>query len=193
MSSPNPGTTSDQAALRLGDLANAAGAITIARLILAVTFPLIMHAPDWALFAYVVAVISDVVDGNLARWTGTASHTGGVLDGWVDKILHINVAWSMVLHGLMPGWWMWLWFSREIIQGGMVIWLTGRFHRGEVQVQHTSLPGRITAVSLAAVVVLTFLGHTTTALCLTWCTGAAGIVSGVGYFFRALDDRLQLR
>ena len=43
-----------------------------------------------------------------------------VVDGWVDKVLHINAAWSMSLHGYIPGWWMWLWFSRELIQGAIV-------------------------------------------------------------------------
>ncbi len=179
--------------MRWKDLGNAAGAITIGRLGIAVTFPFFIHRPDWAIIAYTIAIISDVVDGNLARWTDTQSHTGAVVDGWVDKILHINAAWAMTLHGYIPGWWMWLWFSRELIQGAMVFWLTGPFYRGEVRVQHTSLWGRATAVSLAACIIVSFLGQLQWALPLTWFTGVAGLISGIRYFARALEDRSRLR
>jgi len=179
--------------LQWADLANTAGAITIGRLGIAVAFPLIVHSPRWALIAYTVAIVSDVVDGNVARWTGTQSHTGGVVDGWVDKVLHINAAWAMALHDYMPAWWLWLWFSRELVQGAMVFWLVGDFHSGRVRVQQTSLWGRITAVSLAAVFIATLTNMHALSFPLTCFTGVAGIAAAVGYFRRALDDRSRFR
>lgn len=179
--------------IQWADLANAAGAITIGRLGIAVAFPLIIHNPRWALIAYVVAILSDVVDGHVARWTGTQSHTGAVVDGWVDKVLHINAAWAMTLHGYMPAWWMWLWFSRELVQGCMVFWLVGDFHSGRVRVQRTSLWGRLTAVLLAAAFIATLTHATAVALTLTCFTGVFGVAAATGYFRRALDDRSRCR
>ncbi len=134
-------STSQRGMLRWADLANPAGALTISRLGIAVAFPLLVDWPLVALGAYLLALLSDVLDGALARRSGTDSHTGAVLDGWVDKILHINGAWALVLHGLMPGWWMWMWFSREIIQWLMFPILLADFRLGGVRTYPASLTG----------------------------------------------------
>ena len=183
----------DRGVLRLRDLDNAAGALTIGRLFIAVTFPAFAHDAHLALSVYLVAVATDVLDGWWARKTNTQSHTGAVLDGWVDKTLHINAAWSMTIHGMMPAWWMLLWFSREIVQAGMVLWLVGAFRQGEVRIQSTSLTGRVTAVSLTLAFVATLLDLPALALPLSVLTGVAGVACALGYLRRALDDRSQFR
>jgi len=179
--------------LRWTDLANAAGAVTVGRLAIAVAFPLLLIDRRLALLAYGVALVSDVVDGTVARHTGTVSHTGAVLDGWVDKILHINGAWAMVLHDLMPAWWMALWFSREIVQWLMFPILLHDFRRGRVRTYTTSLAGRLTAVLLALAFVLTLLQELDLAAWATWAVGPLGLVAATGYLTRALDDRSLLR
>ena len=83
--------------LRIRDLANTAGLITGTRLLIALAFPFLTAHPRVALAAYLFASLTDVLDGAVARRTHTASHTGAFVDGWVDKILHINGAWSMTL------------------------------------------------------------------------------------------------
>jgi cardiolipin synthase len=179
--------------LHAGDLANPAGAITGARLLIAIGFPFLAHEPTLALAAYLVAVLTDVLDGVTARHLGQASHTGAVLDGWVDKILHINAAWSMTLHGYMPAWWMWLWFSREIFQWSMVMTIIGDFRQGNVRQQSTSLAGKATAVSLFASFVLTLMGQAHLAWPMTVFTGACGTWAGTGYLRRHLEDRRRFR
>lgn len=186
-------STTQRGVLRWSDLANPAGALTVARLGIAVAFPLLVQSPRVALWAYLIALLSDVLDGSIARRTGTDSHTGAVLDGWVDKILHINGAWALVLHGMMPGWWMWLWFSREIIQWLMFPVLLHDVCKGRVRTYTASLPGKITAVLLAVSFVLILIGQPAAALPLAWLVGGFGAIAAVGYLKRALDDRSQLR
>jgi len=179
--------------LRFSDIANLAGAITAGRLLIAVIFPFLIHDLTLALAAYLLAIVSDVADGTVARWTHTESHTGAVADGWVDKILHINGAWAMVVHDLMPAWWMWLWFTREIVQWIMLPALLADFRQGHVRTYTTNLAGRVTAVLLCAAFTLTLLGQTAAAEVLTWAVGIAGSAAAARYLSRALDDRSKLR
>ncbi len=175
--------------LHISDLWNPAGALTVCRLLIAVGFPFLTHSPRVALTAYLIAIGTDLADGSIARKMGQDSHTGAVLDGWVDKILHINGAWSMAIHGYMPAWWMWMWFSREVIQWAMFLTIVGDFTTGSVQVQTTSWWGRATATVLFSAFVCTLLGATAIAWPLTLATGAVGTISGLHYLKRHLDDR----
>ncbi|MEC9390060.1 MAG: CDP-alcohol phosphatidyltransferase family protein [Myxococcota bacterium] len=175
--------------LHIHDLRNPAGALTISRLLIAIAFPFLTHEPTVALSAYLAAIATDIADGAIARRRGQTSHTGAVLDGWVDKILHINGAWSMTLHGYMPAWWLWLWFSREVIQWAMFLTIVGDFANGSVRVQTTSLWGRATATLLFAAFVTTLCGMVQAAWALTIATGFVGTVSGLHYLKRHLDDR----
>ena len=175
--------------LHINDLLNPAGALTGFRLLIALAFPFLTHEPALAIAAYLVAVATDLADGAVARSMGQDSHTGAVLDGWVDKILHINGAWSMTLHGYMPAWWMWLWFSREVIQWAMVMTIVGDFTNGRVSVQQTSTWGRLTAVFLFGAFVTTLTGAAALAWPLTLLTGLSGLICGVRYLKRHLEDR----
>lgn len=179
--------------LRVGDLANPAGAITGTRLLIAIAFPFVAHDPRLALTIYLVAIGTDILDGAAARHLGQASHTGAVLDGWVDKILHINAAWSLTLHGYMPAWWMWLWFSRELFQWSMVMTIIGDFRLGHVREQATSMAGKATAVCLFTSFVLTMAGQPGLAWPATILTGLCGTWAGSGYLRRHLEDRKRFR
>lgn len=177
--------------LSIEELANPAGALTMARFAIAIAFPFLTYDPKLALAAYLIASATDVLDGAIARRWNHASHTGAVLDGWVDKILHINGAWSMTLHGYMPAWWMWMWFIREIIMWAMVMTITGDFVSGRVLVQHPSIWGRLTAAFLFGAFTTTLLGMEGLAWPLTVITGITGLICGLAYLHRYLEDRKQ--
>lgn len=180
------------ARLRLWDLLNPAGALTLSRLPLAVVFPFVGAHPPWALAVYLAAVLTDVLDGHVARATGTTSHTGSVLDGWLDKVLHVNVAWTLVVFDQMPAWWMLLWFVRELVQAPMVFWLVGRFVRGDVREYQASLPGKIAAVLLFFATCSVILQAQPLAEALTWGTGVFGLWAALGYLRREhLDGRAR--
>jgi phosphatidylglycerophosphate synthase len=139
--------------LRFSQLLSAASALTFSRLILAALLPLLVYGSrgreSWLLVGgYLVALGTDVLDGVVARRTGRASGAGATFDAWADKALHVNLAWALVVAGRMPGWWMFCWFSREVLQAAMIPLLIHRWRVG-VGRPSTSVWGRATAISLA--------------------------------------------
>ncbi len=107
------------------DICNLAGCVTLFRLGIGITYPILIS--DWqsALFWLLVGATSDSVDGWVARRMGVVSHTGGFIDGWVDKIFCINVSWTIVLFGYVDWWMGWLFFTREWIQIPLVPYYIG--------------------------------------------------------------------
>ncbi len=178
--------------LHWGDLATPAGALTLARLPIAVIFPLVVHDVGVALALYGVALLTDFFDGYVARRMNQVTHTGAVADGWLDKALHVNAAWAMVLAGYMPGWWMILWFSREIILWPMVPFMAGPYWRGEIAEQHASVLGKVASWTLGGALVATLLGVLVPAQILTVATGVLGFVTAVGYVRRLGEQKRKL-
>ncbi len=174
--------------LRPRELCNLAGALTLVRLPLAVLFPLIAHDTLTALLFYLAAVLSDALDGPIARYTGTTSQIGAFADGWLDKIFHIQAAWALVNVDLIPAWWMWLWFSREVVQGALVPWYVRRYMRGAVPPNRPLRIGRVTAVALAGAFILSILKLPRLAFPLTLFCGIGGLVAAFGYLRRELED-----
>lgn len=172
--------------MRFRDLYTAASAITVARLGLAIAAP--WWAPtSWAVWVYLLALATDVLDGEVARRTGTCTRAGAAFDGWVDKILHVNLGWSLAVADRIPDVWMLAWCAREILQAPMVFLLVHRFRTAEAPPPRTSVWGRLTAVALAVAVVSVLVGAD--ALVPTVVAGVAGTASGVWYGARYLPRR----
>jgi len=110
---------------------NLSGALTFARLGLAILTPFFKYEPMAMVAILTGALLSDLLDGPVARWRGTASPIGAVLDGWIDKIFLVNFAWSMLLGGYCNGWHMLAWTVREIIMGITVPLLAWRYYMGD--------------------------------------------------------------
>lgn len=174
--------------MHVRDVCNAAGFVTLLRLPVAVAAPFLADGP-WLLPAYAFALLTDVVDGPIARRTGTASPAGAALDGWLDKILHVNLAWSLAVADRIPDVWMLAWFSREILQAALIPVLIHRFRVERGPRPRTSLWGRATAISLAAAVVFVLLGRNATIL--TTLTGVLGTIAGLDYAIRHLPTRRE--
>ncbi|MDP2317419.1 MAG: CDP-alcohol phosphatidyltransferase family protein [Pseudomonadota bacterium] len=164
--------------MHLRQLYNVAGAVTFSRLLIAAAMPFVVPTP-WGLWVYLFALLTDVVDGAIARRTGTASSAGAAFDGWVDKTLHVNLAWSLAVADRIPDWWMLAWFSRELIQVAMHPVLMHGFRTGQGPAPRTSVLGRLTAVLLALCVVLSFVGLD--AWLPTVLTGVIGAATGLDY------------
>ena len=130
------------------DIYNFAGAITLSRLLVAVLFPFFAHIPSWALILLLYGAISDILDGVAARYCGTVSHTGGFVDGWIDKIFNINVAWSLVLFDYVPWWMAVLMFSREWFQIPLVPYYVTRYLRGHFVPNKPHWTGKVASVTL---------------------------------------------
>ncbi len=180
----NPRPPSSRAALRIADVCNLAGVLTLARLPLALAFPFFAARPAPAVAITAAALITDILDGVVARRTGTQSHTGAFIDAWMDKIFFVQGAWSLALVDAIPAWWMLCWFSRELIQIPMFWWMVGPYWRGEIPAHHARLPGKITTWSLAVAFIASILGWTWLAGPLTPIVGLAGVITGIGYLRR---------
>lgn len=129
-------------------LFNLSGFLTLLRFPLAVIFPFVAHRVDWALIVILVAGVSDILDGRVAKWRGTQSHAGGFADGWMDKIFNINAAWSLVVFDWAPWWVMLMLFTREFIQIPLVPYYVARYCRGEPPVNFPHWSGKVASVLL---------------------------------------------
>ena len=104
--------------------------ITIGRLVL-VPFVVAMISNgrwDFAFAGFVVAGISDAVDGFLARRFDMRSELGAYLDPIADKALLVSIYVALAVVGVMPGWLAIVVVSRDLmIMGGVVLaWLMGK-------------------------------------------------------------------
>jgi cardiolipin synthase (CMP-forming) len=77
----------------------------------------------WALFWIGLAVLTDKLDGDIARWTHTESEWGRILDPLADKVGIAVVAIAMLVKGLMPLWFVLVLLLRDllILAGGLIL------------------------------------------------------------------------
>ncbi|QGU34003.1 CDP-alcohol phosphatidyltransferase family protein [Thermochromatium tepidum] len=89
--------------MKLSDLPNI---ISVLRLIavIPVVYLLVVQEFGWALILFVIAGISDGLDGFLAKHYGWQSRLGGLLDPLADKILLVCCFLVLGSQGLIPLW-----------------------------------------------------------------------------------------
>jgi hypothetical protein len=83
---------------------------------------------------------------------------------------------------------MWLWFSRELVQGALVPWYVHRYLKGTTPPNQPLLSGRITAVALAGAFITAILRMPQVTFVLTVVCGIGGTLAAFGYVKRELDD-----
>ncbi len=98
-----------------------ANLLTLLRMALAPVFALCMFYgyPGWALGTFVLAALTDLLDGLIARWTGQQTTLGTWLDPIADKLLLLTVFLILTLphFGLthrLPVWLTVLVISRDV-------------------------------------------------------------------------------
>ncbi len=185
----SPTQPEERSRLRLSELMNWAGLFTIARAPVALIFPFFADQPWVALGLYLAGVSTDVIDGIIARRTGTMSYTGAMVDGYMDKLLHAVVALSLTWQGVMPAWWLIFWFMREWVQLGMLPFLLPAYLRGEFKPRGANRLGKNTTLALAFAMVATMVGQAELALGLTLLTGALGLGASLIYMKQMVEDR----
>ncbi|KPK10681.1 MAG: hypothetical protein AMJ68_08410 [Acidithiobacillales bacterium SG8_45] len=91
--------------------------ITIARLVMVPLLILMLKQQNYeaALILFVVAGLSDGLDGFIARRWHLESHLGGVLDPLADKLLMLSVYVSLTLLGHLPFWLLLVVISRDVL------------------------------------------------------------------------------
>ena len=135
--------------------------ITFARLLsVPVAVYLIMQSEHRAAFVlFVLAGISDALDGYLAKHNDQTTQLGAILDPMADKTLLVGVYVTLGLQGSLPNWLVMLVVFRDLlIVGGVMILFLLRF---EVKMRPLIISKVNTAAQLAlATIVLAALGFT---------------------------------
>jgi CDP-diacylglycerol--glycerol-3-phosphate 3-phosphatidyltransferase len=105
---------------------NLANQLTMARILMALAmFLALMHSnPGWhiaALGLYVAALVTDWVDGYVARLTNTISAFGKIADPIADKILVLGALFALIEKRELdiPAWGVFLIVARDLLMGGV--------------------------------------------------------------------------
>jgi len=91
--------------------------LTASRLILApiVAWRLLEHDVEGAFWLFVIAAITDLLDGNLARWLNQRSVLGAWLDPIADKVMLLTTLTMLALTGLLPMWLLYVVVVRDLV------------------------------------------------------------------------------
>lgn len=78
----------------------------------------------WALGIYVLAFITDIVDGYLARRNNWITNIGKVLDPLADKLMLIAALACFYAEGWIPAWLLIIVVAKELVMiiGGALLW-----------------------------------------------------------------------
>ncbi len=103
--------------------------ISILRLFLVPLVVALIMDGDWTLafFGFLLAGISDAVDGFIARQFDMRTELGAYLDPLADKTLLVSIFVTLALVGQIPGWLTIVVVTRDVmIVGGIILaWLLG--------------------------------------------------------------------
>lgn len=104
--------------------------ITIARLIIVPIVIVMIMQQRWAaaFILFVVAGVSDAVDGFIARNFNMQSEFGAYIDPLADKALLVSIYVSLAIVGAIPGWLAIVVVSRDvmIVSAVMLSWVMDR-------------------------------------------------------------------
>jgi len=104
--------------------------ITLARILLVpvVVWAIATANMDLAFVLFLVAAISDAVDGFLAKRFGMMTELGAYLDPLADKVMIVSIYVTLGIMGIIPLWIVILVVSRDLMIVGaiMLSWLVGQ-------------------------------------------------------------------
>ncbi|MEB3195723.1 MAG: CDP-diacylglycerol--glycerol-3-phosphate 3-phosphatidyltransferase [Candidatus Sericytochromatia bacterium] len=101
---------------------NLPNTITLARLALAIPCLLLLERQGWEMWAlglFVIASLTDWIDGYLARKLDLVTPLGQLLDPLVDKLLVSGVLVALTARGIVPAWSVTAILFREFLVTGL--------------------------------------------------------------------------
>lgn len=165
---------------------NLPNVITLGRVILVplVFWLLVTGQTQAAFFAFVIAGLSDAVDGYLAKTFGWKTELGSYLDPLADKLLLVSIFLALGVAGDLPLWLVIAVVSRDIliVIAIMLSWLLG--NPMSIRPLAISKANTVAQIVLAATVLADEgfgLGLATTRFVLVWLTGALTVASLAAY------------
>lgn len=165
---------------------NIPNVISLARVMLVpIVFWLVVSGElQFAFIIFVVAGVSDAVDGYLAKRFGWQTELGAYLDPIADKLLIVTIFVALGVKGALPSWLVIAVVSRDvlIVIGIVLTWLLGRPAR--IQPLAVSKANTLAQIVLAATVLADdgfALGLDLPRTVLVWVTGALTVASLAAY------------
>jgi cardiolipin synthase (CMP-forming) len=156
--------------------------ISLGRVILVpvIFYLLLSNQTEAAFYVFLVAGISDAVDGFLAKRFGWTSELGAYLDPLADKLLLVSLFAAMGQMGLLPLWLAIAVISRDIliVLGVTLTWMLGQ--PVNIKPHTVSKANTFSQIILVATVLADQafkLGLDTVVLVLVWLTFALTIAS----------------
>ena len=158
-----------------------ANKITIFRILLIPVFLVLAYMGQqyWALAVYIIACLSDMADGYIARHYNQISNFGKFMDPLADKVLVLAAMCFFIENGQMPGWAVVIVLFREFAVSGL------RLIAVEQQrVIAAAWSGKIkTACTMVGLCVMLFTSHPLVNLIVTWVIVITTLYSGIEYFY----------
>lgn len=137
-----------------------------------------------AFWVFVIAGVSDAVDGFLAKRFGWETELGRYLDPMADKLLLISIFVALGILGQLPSWLVLCVVFRDIIMTAAILlaWMLDN----PVEIQPIGISKLNTALQIVLVSVVLAdagfeLGLADLRVILGWCTGVTTVASGVVY------------
>jgi cardiolipin synthase (CMP-forming) len=172
---------------------NVPNMITLARIILVPAFvtALLYQSYEYALVIFVVAGLSDTLDGLVARRTGQKTKLGAFLDPLADKALLLT---SFILFSVYG--WVSLWLAICVISRDLIVmlgWLIMSITFKDLTVA-TSMAGKIAIASQMALISYVLLAINLPGLpdhapdFAEWIVAGLTVFSGVQYVYRGLNQ-----
>jgi cardiolipin synthase len=156
--------------------------ITLGRVILVpiVFWLLVSGQTKLAFFAFVLAGVSDAVDGFIAKRFGLSTELGAYLDPLADKLLLVSIFVALGVMGALPSWLVIAVVSRDIliVVGVMLSWLLD--HPIRIRPLAVSKLNTVAQIVLAGTVLADDgfgLGLETLRFVLVWIAGVLTIAS----------------
>jgi cardiolipin synthase (CMP-forming) len=160
--------------------------ITLGRVILVplVFWLVVTGQTQAAFFAFLVAGISDAVDGYLAKSFGWKTELGSYLDPLADKLLVVSIFLALGVDGALPVWLVVTVVSRDIliVIAIMLSWLLGN----PMRIRPLAISKANTAAQIVLVATVLAdegfgLGLSMARLVMIWVTGALTVASLAAY------------
>ncbi len=179
---------------RLADLVLLPNVLSALRLPLAVVFPFVVANARLALAVLVVAGLTDVFDGWLARRMGQVTAVGAVVDPIADKIFAMTVVITLLVRNDMPTWGLLALLSREILEAPLVAWVlvSQSFRGARKAAAQANIPGKLATV-VQFVAVLSAIAAPELLDGALVAAAVSGVLAGVSYWHRELQRVSQTR
>lgn len=162
--------------------------LTIARVVVVPIF-IVLFLFNFHLIAFVVfilAALTDLIDGQIARKYNLVSNFGKIMDPLADKILVYSAFCLMVENGLIPGWMLIVILTREFIVAGMrtvaasegLVVAAGMSGKIKTVLQMVAVP------MLLLVPVISWQFWVTASMIVLWASLLMTVYSGVEYIYQ---------